>query len=89
MSLPQNETRNTTTKRQIIKDPGVEAAFPGVDDGTTPGDPFAPADVGGEKPGAGAGAGEADNPQLEREGVESLQAAGRVRALVVLMGKPS
>jgi len=50
MSLPQNETRNTTTKRQIIKDPGVEAAFPGVDDGTTPGDPFAPADVGGEKP---------------------------------------
>jgi len=46
--------RDTTTKRQIIKDPAEtgtmdDAAFPGVDDGAPPGDPLAAAD-GGVKP---------------------------------------
>ena len=94
MSCPysESETRDRATKRQTIEDPAdmginADAAFPGVDDGAPPGVPIvAVADV-GEGPGAAAGV--ADSPQLAAEGVESLQAAGSVTALVTLMAKPN
>ena len=43
----------------------------------------------GERPPAGAAAGVSDNPQLVAEGAETLQAAGRVVALVTFKTTPN
>lgn len=92
--FPYSQNGMRESKRQKIRGPAEKgmnggAAFPG--DGV--GAPFTVpvavvADV-GEGPGAGAAEGGRENPQEEKEGAESLHAAGRERALVTFKTMPN
>lgn len=73
------------------------AEFPGDGTGAAVGDislvapepdiPGTAAEDDGDMPGAAAGV--TDNPQLEKSGAETLQAAGRVKALVTFKVTPN